>query len=319
MSSSTKRLQKEFVYKHDLQAKLKATTERKRQLKEILASGSKTVPTELRSLANNVKGKLDLIDDNVKPILDDEYVNIGVSDPKVLITTSRDPSSRLTGFLKEMRLLIPNSQRVNRGSYIMGDLQQMAKANGVTDIIILHEHRGKPDGMIISHLPAGPTAYFTLSDVVLRHDLPEKPPAMSLQHPHLLFDGFSGKIGERVKTVLKAIFPVPKKEATRVASFVNTGNDLIQFRHHIYEDITVKSSQKGEKDVKLTEMGPRFNMRLYRIELGTLDMPDVKVEWALKAFVNKQRRILNTETVTEEKEDAEEGKDKKPPTKKFRK
>ena len=29
--------------------------------------------------------------------------------------------------------------------------------------------------MIISHLPHGPTAYFGLSNVALRHDLPETP------------------------------------------------------------------------------------------------------------------------------------------------
>lgn len=33
--------------------------------------------------------------------------------------------------------------------------------------------------MIITHLPHGPTAYFQLSDVVLRHDLTEKLPTMS--------------------------------------------------------------------------------------------------------------------------------------------
>lgn len=33
---------------------------------------------------------------------------------QILVTTSRDPSSRLTQFAKEMRLVVPNSQRVNR-------------------------------------------------------------------------------------------------------------------------------------------------------------------------------------------------------------
>jgi len=33
---------------------------------------------------------------------------------QILITTSRDPSSRLTQFAKEMRLVVPNAQRVNR-------------------------------------------------------------------------------------------------------------------------------------------------------------------------------------------------------------
>ena len=43
-----------------------------------------------------------------------------------------------------------------------------------------------------------------LSNVVLRHDLAEKPPAMSEANPHLLFHGFSAKMGLRVKTILQA-------------------------------------------------------------------------------------------------------------------
>ena len=35
---------------------------------------------------------------------------------RVLITTSRDPSSRLTQFAKELKLVFPNAQRINRGS-----------------------------------------------------------------------------------------------------------------------------------------------------------------------------------------------------------
>lgn len=42
-------------------------------------------------------------------------------------------------------------------------------------MVILHEHRGEPDGMIISHMPVGPTIYFGIANAVLRHDLDEKP------------------------------------------------------------------------------------------------------------------------------------------------
>lgn len=48
--------------------------------------------------------------------MDDEYANAGIEDPKVCVTTSRDPSSRLKMFIKEIKLLIPNSQRINRGA-----------------------------------------------------------------------------------------------------------------------------------------------------------------------------------------------------------
>ena len=34
-----------------------------------------------------------------------------------MITTSHDPSARLKKFVKEVRLLFPNAQRLNRGNY----------------------------------------------------------------------------------------------------------------------------------------------------------------------------------------------------------
>lgn len=51
--------------------------------------------------------------------------------------------------------------------------------------------------MVISHLPYGPTAYFGLYNVVLRHDIQTKE-TISQQYPHLIFDNFTTKLGERV-------------------------------------------------------------------------------------------------------------------------
>ena len=48
--------------------------------------------------------------------MDDEYATAGIKDPKVCVTTSRGPSARLKQFVKEIKLIIPNSQRINRGN-----------------------------------------------------------------------------------------------------------------------------------------------------------------------------------------------------------
>lgn len=48
------------------------------------------------------------------------------------------------------------------------------RSHDFTDMVILHEHRGEPDGMVVCHLPFGPTAYFGLFNTVLRHDIGQK-------------------------------------------------------------------------------------------------------------------------------------------------
>lgn len=54
------------------------------------------------------------------------------------------------------------------------------------------------DGMVVCHLPYGPTAYFSLQNVVMRHDVKEFTSTMSEQFPHLIFNNFSTPLGQRV-------------------------------------------------------------------------------------------------------------------------
>jgi U3 small nucleolar ribonucleoprotein protein IMP4 len=221
---------------------------------------------------------------------DDEYRWAGVENPKVMITTSRDPSARLKRFAKEFRLIIPNAQRLNRGNYEFGQLMTACRANGVTDFMVLHEHRGQPDGLIISHLPFGPTAYFTMSDLVMRHDIPEIG-NMSEQYPHLIFHNFKSRLGNRTMNILKYLFPVPKDDARRVMTFANH-DDYISFRHHTYK------KAEGGKKIEMSEVGPRFQLRLFEIKLGTIDTAaSADSEWALRPFMNtaKKRRFLSDE------------------------
>ncbi len=94
----------------------------------------------------------------------------------------------------------------------------------------MHEHRGTPDALIISHLPHGPTLSMTLHNVVVRHDVSSNADStVSEQFPHLIFEGFSTRLGERVMGILRALFPVPKDDAKRVMTFA-TDSDFISFR-----------------------------------------------------------------------------------------
>lgn len=242
--------------------------------------GDKKVPTELYKEEKKLKKKMELEDEatasnnnnyffaemimNVsivpRSIVDDEYNVETTREPSILLTTSRDASSRLSQFLKEMKLIFPNSERINRGAYVINDLVNICLKKEFTDLIILHEHRGEPDGMIISHMPYGPTIYFGISNTVLRHDLPEKPDTVSEANPHLIFNNFSTKLGARVTKILKHLFAVPKFDSKRVITFSNS-DDTISFRHHTY-------TKPDHKTVDLNEIGPRFEMKPYQIVLG---------------------------------------------------
>ncbi|XP_018020704.1 U3 small nucleolar ribonucleoprotein protein IMP4 [Hyalella azteca] len=217
--------------------------------------------------------------------IDDEYRHAGVDDPKIFITTSHNPSSRLKMFAKEMKLIIPNSERMNRGSFDVKSLLSSAKSNGFTDVVILHETRGRPDHMVVSHLPNGPTAYYTLMDVKLRHDIPDCG-TMSEAYPHLIFHNFNTRLAKRIQSTLKYLFPVPKLESVRSLSFINH-SDFIIFRHHV--------ANKGEKGMfdSLTEVGPQFTMLCHKIIRGTVDEEKAAdVEFVLRPYLNTAHKRL---------------------------
>lgn len=229
------RERREYIYKKSLEAKEHALFERKQKVRQLLAQG-KPIPKELRgdgdgdlkSLARDLP--VDEAQAEPGTSIDDEYGRAGQYDPRVLLTTSRDPSSRLTQFAKEVRLAIPNSTRLNRGGYTVQELAAACRSNGITDLVVVHEHRGVPDALVVSHFPHGPTLLFTLHNVTLRHEVAAHAAStVSEQYPHLIFDGFSSKLGQRVMSALRFLFPVPKEDAKRVMTFRNE-RDFISFR-----------------------------------------------------------------------------------------
>lgn len=101
-----------------------------------LCAEGKPIPNELRREEQGLRHQIELEDDNTavpRTHIDDEYAHAGERDPKILITTSRDPSSRLIQFAKELKLVVPNAQRINRGGQVH-TLQQLIHGCRLIDL-----------------------------------------------------------------------------------------------------------------------------------------------------------------------------------------
>lgn len=261
-------------------------------MKKSLSSGRPLDPSIASDVAlqtdSNYDNSLDPEIKAARQSIDDEYSMLsGLTDPRPLVTTSRNPSTRLSTFSKEIRLLLPTSIRLNRGNLILPNLLSSAKAAGLSDILLLHEHRGTPTAMTISHLPHGPTASFSLHNVLLRADIPTSSRGtVSESYPHLIFEGFSTRLGHRVVKILKHVFPPrdgPHKVGNRVITFRNH-EDSIEVRHHVFV-------QTSYKDIELAEVGPRMTMRCFEIRGGTLENDSGgEIEWALTQFTRTSRK-----------------------------
>ncbi|KAK4952539.1 snoRNA-binding rRNA-processing protein imp4 [Elasticomyces elasticus] len=273
------RERRDYLYRRALTLRDAEIAEKRAKLKASLATGKPLDPT----IANDKQLKQDYKFDETRADrtteeeleLDDEYSYLsGVVDPRILVTTSRDPSSRLGSFAKEIRLLLPTAIRLNRGNLVLPNLVGSAKSSGLSDVILLHEHRGTPTAMTVSHLPHGPTASFSLHNVVLRY-------------PHLIFEGFTTKLGRRTVKILQHLFPPREtgsaaKLGSRVVTFKNI-EDSIEVRHHVF----VKT---GYQSVELAEVGPRMTMRLFEIRQGTADNKDGDVEWHMNQYTRTSKK-----------------------------
>ena len=95
------RLRKDFLYRKQVDAQQTIRNEKKRKIKSAIEEG-KSLPTELIFEARQLQheSELDLNQTDEPAEIDDEYANAGNREPKVCITTSRDPSSRLKQFAK---------------------------------------------------------------------------------------------------------------------------------------------------------------------------------------------------------------------------
>ncbi|RYP92967.1 hypothetical protein DL770_000841 [Monosporascus sp. CRB-9-2] len=266
------RQRRDYLYRKAIILREAEISEKRAKLRASLATGKPLDP----SIANDQQLRKDYAYDESRPDrnaneeldLDDEYSQLSV-------TTSRDPSARLSAFAKEIRLLLPTAIRLNRGNLILPELTRSAQAAGLSDIVLLHEHRGVPTALTLSHFPHGPTASFSLHNVVLRHDIPGSiRGTVSESYPHLIFDGFTTRLGERVVKILKHIFP-PREPVTSKAKL---GNRVVTFK------------RTGHDSIELSEVGPRMSMKLFEIRSGTLENKDGDVEWHLNQYTRTSRK-----------------------------
>lgn len=62
-----------------------------------------------------------------------------------------------------------------------------------------------------------------------------------------------------------------------MVTFALAEGDYISLRHHVY----VKT---GYNSVELAEVGPRMEMKLFELRLGTVDNKDADYEWRLANY-----------------------------------
>lgn len=251
--------------------KSKEKKERKEEKKKIREDqGEEACPKEVPRTIENTRiyddTRITESDDEIRMELEDdslgEHLKTGV-DAKVLITTTDRPRARTNKFCKELKKSIPHSQIYYRRGLDLKEISKQAIARQYNALVVVNEDRKVPNGMIISHLPDGPTASFRLSNVVFAKEI--KNSAENTDHfPELILNNFSTTTGDVIGRLFATLYPRnPDFHARRVITFHNQ-RDYIFFRQHRYQF-------RNQKKVGLQELGPRFTLMLRSLQKGTFD------------------------------------------------
>ncbi|KAK9851157.1 hypothetical protein WJX84_000399, partial [Apatococcus fuscideae] len=227
----------------------------------------------------------------------DEYAGYFESTvaPKVLLTTCYKPTKLMYRFLAEMLETLPCAYYYKRQGFALKKIVKYASNRGFTDIMVFNQRGKELDGLLMIHLPDGPTAHFRLSNLILGEDI--KGHGRATTHkPELVLNNFGTRLGRRVGRMFASLFSQdPAFRGRRVVTFHNQ-RDFVFFRHHryIFEEKEKKQPGKKEKETKvesrLQELGPRFTLKLMSLQHGTFDSKSGEFEWVHKPQMDTSRR-----------------------------
>ncbi|XP_067003855.2 probable ribosome production factor 1 [Anabrus simplex] len=196
-------------------------------------------------------------------------------EPKVLITYSNNPSKKTWSFGRELCRIIPNAFGKLRKHIPIKKVIESCKREEFTDIVVVNENMKMPNGLLVIHLPDGPTANFRLSNVKITPELKRDYKEISTFRPEVILNNFTTRLGNTVASMLAALFHYdPQFKGRRAVTFHNQ-RDYIFFRHHRYE-----FKANGTK-VGLRELGPRFTLKLRSLQHGTFDSKTGEYEWII--------------------------------------
>jgi ribosome production factor 1 len=199
----------------------------------------KKVPHTLESLRVKDETTVEDVNSEENVLVQNDFDNDEFSgyyqqiyEPKVLITYADNPMKKTRIFGRELTRIIPNSTSLYRNRSGVKKIVKSAIKENFTDILIINENRKEPDGLLVIHLPDGPTAHFKVSNVRITTELRKNHKEITEHRPEVILNNFTTRLGLTVGRMLGALFHYnPEFEGRRAVTFHNQ-RDYIFFRHY---------------------------------------------------------------------------------------
>ena len=215
--------------------------------------------------------------------------------PKILITTSLNSTlhheAELLTSLFPYSVYIPRSAHHHSHKYSIREIASFASNRYYTTLLVMKEDQKKPTGLTFVHLPSGPSFTFSVSNWIEGKKLPGH--GNPTDHiPELILNNFRTPLGSLTAHMFRLVFPPQPEFQGRQVVTLHNQRDYIFVRRHRYVFREKRASEKSVvgidgkevEDVKgikagLQELGPRFTMKLRRIDKGIQKGSGQEWEW----------------------------------------
>ena len=223
--------------------------------------------------------------------------------PRTLITTSLNSTlhneARLLTSLFPYSVYIPRSAHHYSHKFSVREIASFASNRKFTALLVLKEDLKRPTGLTFVHLPSGPSFTFSISNWIEGKKLPGH--GNPTDHvPELILNNFRTPLGLLTAHMFRAMFPPQPEFQGRQVVTLHNQRDYIFVRRHRYvfrekretEKSVVGTDGKEIEEVKgikagLQELGPRFTLKLRRVDKGI--QRGSGQEWEWKGGVEKIR------------------------------
>ncbi|KAK2880192.1 hypothetical protein FQN49_000485 [Arthroderma sp. PD_2] len=215
--------------------------------------------------------------------------------PKILITTSLN--SALHQQAKLLTEFFPNSVYIRRSAhryshkFSIREISSFAANRNYTAVVVLEEDLKRVSGLTIVHLPVGPTFHFSISNWIEGKKLPGHGNPTG-HWPELILNNFRTPLGLLTAHLFRTLFPPQPELQGRQVVTLHNQRDYIFVRRHRYmfrdkretEKCVVDANgveMKGVEGIRagLQELGPRFTLKLRRIDKGIQRKSGQDWEW----------------------------------------
>eukprot|EP01133_Synstelium_polycarpum_P013218 gene13218-15529_t len=183
--------------------------------------------------------------------------------PRVAVTTNQQAAACCVNFAYLFEKILPDAEYFPRKKFDMKEIVKFCTNREYTDLIVVNEDKGEINGLIVCHLPNGPTAHFKVTSVTM----PDKIPGggdMTSHKAELIVNNFTTRLGHTIGRMFASMFPQDPNFKGRRVCTVHNQRDFIFFRQHRY---MFEANDKAY----LQELGPRFTMKLKSLQHGTFN------------------------------------------------